>query len=159
MLEDVLGWVVVLVGAVIMRFTDLYIIDPVISLGVALFILINAVKNLKEVADLFLEKTPKGISVDDIRRHLTEIDGVQDVHHIHIRSIDGHRLYATMHIVAEGDVHHIKDKVREELSGHGIAHSVIETEAPGEHCHSETCVINGDVRSHRHHHHHHHHNH
>ena len=56
MLEDVLGWIVVLVGAIVMRFTDFYIIDPLMSIGVAIFILINALKNLKDVIDLFLEK-------------------------------------------------------------------------------------------------------
>ena len=52
MLEDVLGWVLVLVGAVVMRFTDISIIDPLMSIGVAVFILINAVKNLKEVVSV-----------------------------------------------------------------------------------------------------------
>ena len=47
MLEDVLGWIVVLVGSIIMNFTDIKIIDPIMSIGVALFILINAIKNLK----------------------------------------------------------------------------------------------------------------
>ena len=56
MLEDVLGWIVVLVGAIVMRFTDFALIDPLMSIGVAVFILINAVGNLKEVLDLFLEK-------------------------------------------------------------------------------------------------------
>ena len=59
MLEDVLGWIVVLVGAVIMRFTDISIIDPLMSIGVAVFIFINAIRNLKEAVDLFLEKTPR----------------------------------------------------------------------------------------------------
>ena len=59
MLEDVLGWVVVLIGAIVMRFTDFVIIDPIMSICVALFILINAIRNFKEVLDLFLEKTPE----------------------------------------------------------------------------------------------------
>ena len=49
MLEDVLGWIVVLIGAIIMRFTDISIIDPIMSIAVAVFILINAVKNLKAI--------------------------------------------------------------------------------------------------------------
>ena len=67
MLEDVLGWLVVLVGAVVMRFTDFALIDPIMSIGVSVFILINAVRNLKEVSDLFLEKTPHGIEVEEIK--------------------------------------------------------------------------------------------
>ena len=70
MLEDVLGWVVVLVGAVVMRLSDLYIIDPLMSIGVALFILIHAVKNLRQVIDIFLEKVPEGICVAEIKEHM-----------------------------------------------------------------------------------------
>lgn len=49
MLEDVLGWIVVLVGAVVMRFTDFALLDPIMSIGVSAFILINALRNLKEI--------------------------------------------------------------------------------------------------------------
>ncbi len=141
MLEDVLGWAVVLVGAVVMRFTDWAVIDPIMSIGVAVFILINAGKNLKEVLALFLEKTPEGVSVNELREHLCEIEGVVDVHHIHLRSIDGNGIYATMHIVARGEFHEIKHKVRDELSEHGVVHSTLEFEAVGEHCHEKECRV------------------
>ncbi|MBQ4644514.1 MAG: cation transporter [Clostridia bacterium] len=156
MLEDVLGWLVVLVGAVVMRFTDISIIDPILSIGVAIFIFINAIKNLKEVLDLFLEKIPQDINVDEIKEHILHIDGVKGVHHIHIRSIDGHHNYATMHIVTDGDSHKIKDKVREELSEHGIIHATLELESENEHCHEEDCHIHFEHSSGHHHHHHHH---
>ena len=155
MLEDVLGWIVVLVGAVVMRFTDFYIIDPIMSMGVAVFIIINAVRNLKEVADLFLEKTPEDVSVCELKEHLLEIEGVADVHHIHIRSLDGHRHYATMHIVTDEDSHLIKEKVRAELREHGVVHSVLELEEVGEHCHGKSCAIENMVSGHCCHHHHH----
>ena len=88
MLEDVLGWIVVLVGAVVMRFTNFALIDPIMSIGVSLFIFIKAIKNLKDVADLFLEKTPHNIDATEIKEHIEEIDGIVDVHHIHIWSLD-----------------------------------------------------------------------
>ena len=153
MLEDMLGWVVVLVGAVIMKFTDFALIDPIMSIAVAVFIFINACRNIKEVLDLFLEKTPENI--EEIKHHILEIDGVLDVHHIHIRSIDGHNNYATMHIVAEGANHNIKEKVREELEEHGICHATLELETPDEHCHHRECHIRHHEHSHHHHHHHH----
>ena len=156
MLEDVLGWIVVLAGAVIMRFTDFYIIDPIMSIGVAVFIIVNAVRNLKEVADLFLEKTPEDISLDEIKKHLLEIEGVADVHHIHIRSLDGHRHYGTMHIVADGNLHLIKEMVREELREYGIVHSVLEVEEVGEDCHGKACAVESTCHGHHHHHHSHH---
>lgn len=154
MLEDVLGWVVVLIGAVIMRFTDISIIDPIMSMGVAVFVLINAVKNLKEVLDIFLEKTPEGIDIPELKEHLTEIDGVLDVHHIHIRSIDGHNNYITLHVVAKSDGHEIKHLIREELSEHGINHATIELENENEHCHEKHCHIEHKATGHHHHHHH-----
>ena len=156
MLEDVLGWLVVLIGAIIMRFTDIKIIDPILSMGVAVFIFINAVKNLKEVLDLFLEKIPQDISIDEIKEHLTEIEGVKNVHHIHIWSMDGHQNYATMHVVTDGDAHKIKDNIREELREHGICHATLELESENEHCHEENCHIHYENTSGHHYHHHHH---
>lgn len=155
MLEDVLGWIVVLVGAVIMRFTDITIIDPLMSVGVAVFILANSLRNLKEVLNIFLEKTPEGIDLEEIREHICSIDGVSDVHHIHLRSLDGYSNYITMHVVATGNSHEIKHKVREELSEHGINHATIELEEVGEHCHEKECRLEHHEASHHHHHHHH----
>ena len=155
MLEDVLGWAVVLVGAVVMRFTDIAVIDPLMSIGVALFIFVNAVKNLKEAIDLFLERTPHGVEVEEIKEHVMGIDGVLGVHHIHVWSVDGHEGYATMHVVTNEEGHKIKDAVRAELREHGIGHATLELEAEGEHCHEENCRV--DFSSHHGHHHHHHH--
>lgn len=155
MLEDVLGWAVVLVGAVIMHFTDIRLIDPLMSIGVAVFILVNAIKNLGVILNLFLEKVPEGTSVDDIKEHLCAIEGVENVHHIHIRSIDGHHNYATMHIVTDADSVMIKEKVRAELSRHNIVHTTLEIEGVGERCESEKCHIEHRHAGHHHHHHHH----
>ena len=156
MLEDVLGWVVVLVGAIVMKFTNFYIIDPLLSIGVAVFILINAWKNLKEALNLFLEKTPNSINIKEIKEHICEINGVVGVHHVHVWSMDGHHNYATMHVVANGDTHEIKHAIREELKEHGIGHATLELEEENEHCHEEHCHVEV-VSSHGHHHHHHHH--
>ena len=90
---------------------------------------------------------------------MTHIEGVQDVHHVHVWSMDGHNNYATLHVVAEGDAHHIKHAIREELSEHGIAHATLELEAPGEHCHEHNCTVHHTESGHGHHHHHHGHHH
>ena len=68
MLEDVLGWIVVLIGAIIMNFTDVKIIDPIMSIGVAIFILYNSLKNLKKVLDLFLVKTQNDNDIEDLKK-------------------------------------------------------------------------------------------
>ena len=154
MLEDVLGWTVVLIGAIIMRYTDWSFIDPVMSVGVSLFIFINAVRNLKEAIDLFLEKTPHGIDIKEIAEHISEIDGVIGVHHIHIWSMDGQSNYATMHVVTNSDSHKIKETIREELLEHGINHATLELETEDERCHEENCSVEYKISSGHHHHHH-----
>ena len=155
MLEDVLGWAVVLIGAIIMRFTDIRIIDPILSILVALFIFKNAVSNFKSILDLFLEKTPNGISISELKEHLLKIEGIKNVHHVHIWSIDGYNNYATMHIVVNGDTKKIKKLVKEELKEHDISHTTIEIEDSDEICEDETCKIDTE-HQHSHHHHHHH---
>ena len=155
MLEDVLGWLVVLVGAVVMRFTDFALLDPLLSICVAVFILIHAIKNMKEVLDLFLVKMPRGVDVAELQEHLCHIPGVQDVHHIHIWSLDGLQNLATMHVVAQGDTHSIKDAVRQELAEHGIGHATLEMEAPGERCQHTECIPAVTQAGHHHHHHYH----
>lgn len=155
MLEDVLGWVVVLIGAVVMRFTDFWIIDPLLSIGVAVFIFLNALKHLKEVADLFLERTPTGISIPELKEHLCQLDGVIDAHHIHVWSVDGIHHSATLHVRTDSEPHSTKEAVREELREHGIVHATIETETADEPCHDEVCTPVFES-GHCHHHHHHH---
>jgi len=157
MLEGVLGWIVVLIGAVVMKFTDFYLIDPLMSIGVSLFILLHAIRYLKDAFSLFLERTPQGIEICELREHLCAIEGILDVHHIHVWSIDGTRSYATMHIVSRSDPHETKERVREELKEHGIAHATLEIESEGEACHEKCCHTEAVSATHHHHHHHHHH--
>ena len=158
MLEDVLGWALVLVGAIVMRFTDFAILDPIISIGVSIFILINAVKNLIEIKDLFLEKAPEGITPENIRKHLTELDGISDVHHIHVWSLDGINNYATLHAVARGDAIEVKSAIKAGLKSLGIAHATVELEDEDEDCRDRECKVHfTPPHSHHHHHHAHHH--
>ncbi|MBE6975770.1 MAG: cation transporter [Ruminococcaceae bacterium] len=152
MLEDVLGWVVVLIGAVIMRFADIAILDPIMSIGVAIFIIIHAVDNLREVICLFLEKTPWGIAVKEVEKSVSRIGGVLDVHHIHIWTMDGQRNYATMHIVTNADPHAIKEQVRNTLAECGIGHVTLELETENEPCSEKCCHVEHGAH-HGHHHH------
>ena len=151
MLEDVLGWAVVLVGAIVMRLTDFALLDPLLSIGVSLFILVNAMKNLREAGDMFLEKVPHNMDIGHIAAHIQEIEGVLDVHHVHLWSMDGQNHYATVHIVTDHDPHRIKESIRQELRRHGIGHVTIEIEASTEHCHEKHCHV--EHRPHLTHHH------
>lgn len=158
MIEDVLGWTVALLGAIVMKFTNISIIDPIMSIGVAVFILINAVKQLKKIVDLFLEKIPDGVSISDIKKHICAINGVLDVHHIHVWSMDEHNNCATMHVVTDvEDTQKIKSEIKEELKKRHIIHATLELERSGECCEEEKCTIkhenHGGCCHHRHHHH------
>ncbi len=153
MLEDVLGWAVVLVGGIVIRFTGFVLLDPILSIGVALFILINAGKNLNDALGVLLEKVPMRISPVEITEHLMEMEGIEEVHHIHIWSLDGEHAYATMHLVTDGEGCDIKEKVRNELRKHGISHATLELESLGEQCHERECLLEAVVSVHHCHHH------
>ncbi len=151
LLEDVLGWIVVLIGAIIIKFTKFYLIDPLMSLGVAIFILTSALKNLKEIFDLFLEKTPKGITIKQVEKIVKNIKGVKDVHHIHLWSMDGEEIYATMHIVSNSKkIKEVKITVKDVLKNNNISHTTIEMEEEGEVCHEEKCEVKKDEHHHHH---------
>ncbi len=152
MLEDVLGWVVVLIGSILMKFTDIRLIDSIMSIGVALFILINAFKNLKSILDLFLEKTPTNINVEELKNHLLKIKEIKDIHHIHVWSLDGNNNYSTMHIVTDTkDPVKLKKAVRNEMLEHNIIHTTIEIEGSDEKCLDKECHV--DIKTSHHHHH------
>ena len=153
MLEDVLGWVVVLLGAVVMRITDLPILDPMMSITVASYILYHAVSNLLAAADLFLEKTPKGIDIRELTEQIYRVHGVSEVHHIHVRSLDGVRHCASMHIRHTGDGHRIKKRVRQVLAEYGICHVTLELENEDEPCHHRGCDLHAMPSHHQGHHH------
>lgn len=152
MLEDVLGWVVVLVGAVVMKLTNISIIDPLMSIGVALFILINATRMLIQAIDLFMEKVPDEIDIEEIKEHLMNIHGVDDVHHLHIWSLDGQRNYATVHVATVyDDYREVKQMVKKEMAKHGITHVTIEIELDDEVCTDKLCKIKHIHSEHGHH--------
>jgi len=156
MLEDVLGWIVVFIGSIIMKFTDIKVIDPILSIGVSIFIFIHALKNMGEIINIFLEKTPKSVNINEIKEHLLNIKGVKDVHHIHVWSIDGYNNYATMHVVYDKNEKDIKNEVKNELKEHGINHITVELETEEENCNEEECKLEeNDEKNHPHHPHHH----
>lgn len=158
MLEDVLGWVVVLVGAIVIRFTNFTLIDPLMSIGVAVFVLVHAVTGMREVLDVFLEKTPKDVDPEEIEHHLRHIGPVLDVHHLHVWSLDGSSHCASVHVKAQDcDTVMLKAMIRAEFAEHGISHVTIELEKEGESCRLQSCEPEKSCRcGHSHHHHHHH---
>ena len=149
MLEDVLGWIVVLIGSIVMKYTNILVIDAILSIIVALFIFINAFKNLKTVIDIFLEVTPKDIDIERLRNKLLQVDDVVDIHHIHVRSIDGYNNILTMHVVVKKYCEDIKKNLRKELEKENIYHSTIELELSDELCNCQ-CELKKCEKHHHH---------
>lgn len=89
LLEDVLGWVAVLIVSIVLMFKPWPILDPILSIGFTLFILFNVIRNLKETLLLFLQATPDAKQMAEVRKVLLLNDDVADVHHFHIWSLDG----------------------------------------------------------------------
>ena len=132
MLEDVLGWGIVLFGAVMMRFTDISRIDPVLSLVSSSLILCHSAKNLVGVVGILTDKLPRGIDLADISGRILKIEGVCEVTHLHLRSLDGDEHEASVHIRVEAQNESIKLRIREMLSELGVVHATIEYETEHE---------------------------
>lgn len=153
MLEDVLGWVVVLIGAIVMRVTNFNLIDPILSIAVAIFILISAWRNCQSIFDVFLEKTPNGINLAELQQGILALPNVQNIHHMHIWSIDGFHHYATLHLVYHQHPSATKEAVRQYFKQQGIEHVTIELESSNEVCHELECLEQAAEPGHAHHHH------
>lgn len=128
MLEDVMGWIIVIIGSIVIKITEISIIDPILSIIVTIFIVKSAIHHLKEIIDLFLEKTPDDISLSSVKKDILSIKGIKEIHHLHIWSMDGIDNYATMHISYNGKSKKIKDEIRNCLKKYHIKHSTIEIE-------------------------------
>ncbi len=138
LLEDVLGWVAVLIGAGLMYLTGWYIIDSLLTIGFTLFILWGVVRSLKEVVNLIMEGVPSRLDLAKVKDSLTSVAGVVSVHDIHAWSLDGEKIILTGHVVAaEGQLHNriaIYQALKEVLKEYHIEHTTIEFEEEGEAC-------------------------
>lgn len=139
LLEDVLGWVAVLIGAVVIYFTQWTIVDPILSLGVAVYILFNAVKSLRAVLRIFLQATPDDVNIEQMKQDMLAVAGVVDLHDTHVWTMDGQYNVLTVHLVIPEnktllELRSIKSQVYEELKKHRIHHITIQFEVPGEVC-------------------------
>ena len=142
LLEDVLGWVAVLIVSIVLLFVDLPILDPLLSIGFTLFILFNVFKNLKSTIVLFLQAAPDEETQESIKQSLTNLPEVNGVHHLHFWSLDGesHVLTAHLELAHNFEVDkliRLKQQVAKELSSYNLSHTTIEFEFPQETCRDE----------------------
>jgi cobalt-zinc-cadmium efflux system protein len=139
LLEDVLGWVSVLVVAVILFFWDVPVLDPVLAVLITLYILGGVVKNLRTMLPVFLQAVPPELDLAVITREIEQLRHVHAVHHAHIWSLDGVHSVFTAHLElnVQLDVEaymQLKEEIRMLVEHHGLYHSTVEIEYPGEAC-------------------------
>lgn len=139
MIEDVLGWVAVLVVSIILKFYDNPYLDPALSLLITAFILFNVIKRLRETLMIFLQGAPKEVSIEDIEQKIINVNCVNSTHHTHIWSLDGDSHVFTCHIKlnklkAIEELHTCKQAVIDILKPYGFKHITIETELHNENC-------------------------
>lgn len=139
LLEDVLGWVAVLIVALVMQFVDWPILDPLLSIGFTLFILSNVGRTLWETGKLFFQGTPDSSSAAQIRNTLLSVPEVMNVHHLHLWSLDGEHHVLTAHVKVATlndamDYSQLKTRLRDSLAVHHLAHTTIEIELDEEPC-------------------------
>ena len=145
LLEDVLGWVAVLIVGITLLFIDLYILDSILSLLITLYILYNVLGHLKKTAELFLQAAPEGVDLSHLTQRLRSINAVEDCHHTHLWSLDGNHHVLSTHLVVDqatnqNEISDIKQRAREELGGLQLSHITIEIEYPGDCSMAETRV-------------------
>lgn len=139
LVEDALGWAVILVGAVILLIVKSPYIDPILSLAITCFILWNVFKRLQETVFLFLQGQPKDVSKSEIEGKILELEGVESVHQTHIWSLDGEHHVFTTHVkltaeISPSKILEVKTKIRKVLSEYPFVHYTIETESAEEIC-------------------------
>lgn len=139
LLEDVLGWVAVLAGAIIISVWNLPVVDPLLSIGLSLFVLWNVVRNLKQVFRVFLQAAPKEFDEAAFRDRVSKLRKVTAVHDVRSWSMDGEHHVLTLHLVMGPDAERkdivaAKDSVRALAEKQGFVHVTTDVELEGEPC-------------------------
>lgn len=120
--EDVLGWSAILLGSIIMQFYEVPILDPILSLSIAAYILYNVTKNIKESLHIILQGTPKNINTENIKKSILSFREISDIHNCHLWTMDGEYNVLTVHLVLNTSMKEVdkiadvKSKIKQMLS-------------------------------------------
>jgi len=133
LLEDVLGWIAILVGGLIIYFWKIYILDPILTICLTVFILLIVSKSLKEAVNILLQGVPKHINFVEVKGEITSLKGVLGIHDLHIWSLEGETDILTAHVILEDTLlknpDETKKNIKAILKKHHIEHSTIELES------------------------------
>ncbi len=141
MLADTLVSVGVVVSGVVIKYTGWTVVDPIIGLVIAVVILVSTWSLLSESLRMSADAVPEGFDVDDISKKVEAVDGVLNVHHMHIWAISTTETALTCHIVIPEAtmLEEVTDRVKELLDSLGIHHSTLELETNSSHCSQHDC--------------------
>lgn len=155
LIEDAMGWVAVLIVAIVLHFVNWPILDPILSIGFTLFILINVIRYVVQTMSLFLQGVPDLATRNAISKQLLSIKHVEEIHHVHFWSLDGEQHVLTAHVVINCLIDNeklraLKQEVNERLTPFGLSHTTIEFELPGEPCRDDKDHLHAHSHSHAH---------
>ncbi|MBT29814.1 MAG: cation transporter [Thalassobius sp.] len=141
LLEDVLGWVAVLIVGIVIQFKDIHYLDPALSLVLTLYILWNVIKRLKDTLFIFLQGVPENVSIAEIEEKIKAINHVESLHHTHVWSLEGEHNVFTTHVKLQEITHFtellaVKNQIKDLLKDYHFSHYTIETEL-----NTESCVL------------------
>ncbi|GAB2787320.1 cation diffusion facilitator family transporter [Rhabdobacter roseus] len=143
LLEDVLGWVAVLVGAGVIYYTGWYWIDGVLTLAIATFIGYNATKNLTSVLKVLLQSVPENVNLEQLSAELTTLEGVENIHDLHVWSLDGNYHVGSLHAVIGTSHQHSENSIyasiRQVMEKHHIQHPTVQLETTDISCQWVSC--------------------
>ena len=129
-LEDTLGWVAVILMAIVLRFTDLYILDPLLSLAISIFILSKAIPRFWSTLRIFLDAVPEGVDIQQVKSDLEQLDYVASINQLNLWTMDGLEKNAIVHVCLE-HVNHMevcKEAIRTLLKDCGFQNVTIEVD-------------------------------
>lgn len=134
LLDDVLGWSIVLIGSIVMQIWGIYGIDPAMTIGVMVYVLWGVGRNLRETLNILMQGVPAHINTGALKTALLDLEGVRGVHDLHVWSLEGENDVFSGHVVVDPallDVDRLEEtkrRIRAALSEHHIEHSTIELE-------------------------------
>lgn len=139
LMEDVLGWVAVLIVAVTLMFVDWPILDPLLSIAFTLFILVNVVRNLKEAISLLMQGTPSSSLHARVVEIFLGIEHIEEAHKVHLWSLDGENHVLSAHLRLDAALNpteqlDVKMEIERALDAFNFLHTTIEFEFPDEFC-------------------------
>ncbi len=141
MAADTLVSVGVVVSGIIINSTGWNVIDPIVSLFIAIIILVSTWKLLSESVKLSVDGTPNGINIDELTSMIDSEEHVCSVHHIHVWAMSTTENAMTAHVVIDdiNNMEEVKHELKEKLKEHKIIHTTLEMETTGCKCHDMNC--------------------